>query len=397
VAAVSPDPAQTTEYAYTPAGALASVTTPAVTVGYTVDGRGLRQSRTDDLVWSTAGALPVLLEGGGHAYLYGPSLAPIAQVDGTGGVEYLHGDLLGSVRAITDDTGEVAGRSTFDAFGVRTAHTGAGDSAFGFTGSWTDPDTGLVHLRARDYDPGTGQFLSVDPAVDATRQPYAYTGNNPLLRTDPSGLCPIRDGTQVPDCTPADYGAIEFWLTPAGDLVADATFDSFLAHIYWGIGDGATMGGTSDVMYALNGACMESEHDGFYWAGVVGGVGGISLLSLGTADAYGANKLAQQEATAAENAAAKAATRGETAWTKLGREMHAAWNYGPGFTKEFRLDNGQRADAVNLVTREVVELKPNSQRAISAGYRQLAGYIRQLNEEYPGGTPWTGRVETYDR
>jgi RHS repeat-associated protein len=169
------------------------VTTPTTIVGYTVDGRGLRQSRTvslatEDLVWSTAGALPVLLEDGGHAYLYGPSLAPIAQVDGSGEVEYLHGDLLGSVRAITDDTGTVTGRSDFDAFGVRTAHTGTGDSLFGFTGNWTDPDTHLVHLRARDYDPGTGQFLSVDPAVDSTRQPYAYTGNNPLLRTDPSGL-----------------------------------------------------------------------------------------------------------------------------------------------------------------------------------------------------------------
>ena len=103
-------------------------------------------------------------------------------------MEYLHGDLLGSVRAITDSTGAVVGASTFDAFGSRTAHTGTGDSAFGFTGSWTDPDTHLVHLRARDYDPATGQFLSVDPAVDSTRQPYAYTGNSPLDRTDPSGL-----------------------------------------------------------------------------------------------------------------------------------------------------------------------------------------------------------------
>ena len=67
------------------------------------------------------------------------------------------------------------------------------DSAFGFTGAWTDAVTGLVHLRARDYDPATGQFLSVDPAVDSTRQPYAYTGNNPIQRTDPSGLDFMED------------------------------------------------------------------------------------------------------------------------------------------------------------------------------------------------------------
>jgi RHS repeat-associated protein len=91
------------------------------------------------------------------------------------------------VRLITDDTGGVVGSSAFDAFGNR-ARTGTADSAFGFTGNWADPGTGLLYLRARDYDPATGQFLSVDPAVDATRQPYAYTGNNPLLLTDPTGL-----------------------------------------------------------------------------------------------------------------------------------------------------------------------------------------------------------------
>jgi RHS repeat-associated protein len=121
-----------------------------------------------------AGALPLLLDDGNHAYLYGPSLTPVAQVDGNGDIEYLHADLIGSVRLITDDTGAVTGSNAYDAFGNRT-HTGTADSAFGYTGNWTDPGTGLLYLRARDYDPATGQFLAVDPAVDSTRQPYAYT------------------------------------------------------------------------------------------------------------------------------------------------------------------------------------------------------------------------------
>src|SRR5947209_17608331 len=45
------------------------------------------------------------------------------------------------------------------------------------------------YLRARYYDPSTGQFISRDPAVASTRQPYAYVGDNPLNGTDPSGLC----------------------------------------------------------------------------------------------------------------------------------------------------------------------------------------------------------------
>jgi hypothetical protein len=44
----------------------------------------------------------------------------------------------------------------------------------------------------------------------------------------------------------------------------------------------------------------------------------------------------------------------------------------------------------------VVELKPNNQRAIRAGERQVGGYVDELNTEFPGSTPWTGRVETYD-
>jgi uncharacterized protein RhaS with RHS repeats len=43
----------------------------------------------------------------------------------------------------------------------------------------------LVH---RYYDPTTGQFLSVDPLVDATGTPYAYADDDPVNSTDPTGL-----------------------------------------------------------------------------------------------------------------------------------------------------------------------------------------------------------------
>ena len=42
----------------------------------------------------------------------------------------------------------------------------------------------LVH---RYYDPSTGQFLSVDPTVANTKQPYVYASNNPINRRDVNG------------------------------------------------------------------------------------------------------------------------------------------------------------------------------------------------------------------
>jgi len=49
------------------------------------------------------------------------------------------------VRLITDEDGDTVSTSTFDEFGNRVDHTGTADSAFGYTGAWTDPATGLVH------------------------------------------------------------------------------------------------------------------------------------------------------------------------------------------------------------------------------------------------------------
>jgi len=43
----------------------------------------------------------------------------------------------------------------------------------------------VVH---RYYDPVTAQFVSVDPALGVTGQPYAYAGGDPVNGVDPLGL-----------------------------------------------------------------------------------------------------------------------------------------------------------------------------------------------------------------
>jgi RHS repeat-associated protein len=57
--------------------------------------------------------------------------------------------------------------------------------------------TGLVHLGAREYDPGLGRFISVDPIQDMADpqqwNAYAYAGSNPASFADPAGTMVPRE------------------------------------------------------------------------------------------------------------------------------------------------------------------------------------------------------------
>jgi len=168
---------------------------------YAYDGAGLRASATtgtgagavtEEFTWDVAASVPLLLTDAEHAYVYGVGGTPVAQValdDGV--VDYLHIDLLGSVVATADATGQVTSEADYDVYGMPAAVAGRAPSAeitrFGYAGEYADP-TGYVYLRARYYDPASAQFLSVDPLVDSTGNPYGYTDGNPLQYTDPFGL-----------------------------------------------------------------------------------------------------------------------------------------------------------------------------------------------------------------
>jgi hypothetical protein len=41
----------------------------------------------------------------------------------------------------------------------------------------------------RYYDPSTDQFISIDPDIADTNQPYVFTNDDPLNGEDPLGLC----------------------------------------------------------------------------------------------------------------------------------------------------------------------------------------------------------------
>jgi RHS repeat-associated protein len=85
-------------------------------------------------------------------------------------------------------SGALAGSTNYDAWGTpETAGGLIATTPFGYAGGYTDPD-GLIYLLNRYYNPATGQFISVDPAITQTLQPYAYANGNPVSLSDPTGL-----------------------------------------------------------------------------------------------------------------------------------------------------------------------------------------------------------------
>jgi RHS repeat-associated protein len=120
---------------------------------------------------------------------------------------YFHTDYLGSTMAVTDDMGAVQQHLSYDPWGKRRNLDGSDDTndVAGsvvnrqFTGQEQLPDSFLVQMNARVYDPQIGKFTAGDPADGAPVaggdwNRYAYVGNNPLNRVDPTGMVVAGQG-----------------------------------------------------------------------------------------------------------------------------------------------------------------------------------------------------------
>jgi len=168
---------------------------------YAYNGDGLRMSKTvsgtsSQFLWDVVGGLPLLIKDGSTAYVYGPGGLPLEQIN-TSTALWLHYDQLGSTRLITDSTGASQASYTFGAYGNLLASSGSVANALRFAGQYLDSESGLYYLRTRYYEPGTGQFLTSDPAVERTGEPYGYVNDNPLSATDPTGLVTWQDVLHV--------------------------------------------------------------------------------------------------------------------------------------------------------------------------------------------------------
>jgi RHS repeat-associated protein len=112
-------------------------------------------------------------------------------------IRYWHTDHLGSLTALSNDSGTVLERSRFDPFGQQLDAQSNIDSTSrytdrGFTGHQELADLGLIHMNARLFDPLTGKFLSADSHITNSHNlqsfnRFSYCFNNPMGCTDPTG------------------------------------------------------------------------------------------------------------------------------------------------------------------------------------------------------------------
>jgi RHS repeat-associated protein len=202
-----PSAGPATKYGYDQAHNLVSVKRSAegevkeINDSYAYDGTGLRMSQTINgttthMAWDTTASLPLLLSDGTSYYLYGPGGLPFEQVAGETPT-YLHHDQQGSTRLLTNSEGKATGKYTYTPYGAVEGHEGAASTPLGYDGQYRSEDTGLIYLRARIYDPATAQFMSVDPLVSETGEPYDYVADSPVNHGDPSGL-QFRHGMPPP-------------------------------------------------------------------------------------------------------------------------------------------------------------------------------------------------------
>ncbi|MEV5728041.1 polymorphic toxin-type HINT domain-containing protein [Streptomyces pharetrae] len=104
-------------------------------------------------------------------------------------------DHLGTANTVVDiASGQAVTRRAFKPYGeIRGTKPTSWPNKRSYLGTGIDDAaTGLTHIGAREYDQGTGRFLSADPIIDISdplqMNGYAYSDNSPVSHSDPSGL-----------------------------------------------------------------------------------------------------------------------------------------------------------------------------------------------------------------
>ena len=193
--ATNTDAGVTTTYTLNARNQLTGISRTGLTASFTYDSFGRRTGKTingttTNFVYD--GLNPVQEKNGATVtanLLIGLGIDEFLTRTDALGTRALLTDALGSTIALGDGTGTLQTQYTYEPFGFVSQTGAASTNSFKYTGR-EDDGSGLAYYRARYYHPRLQRFIAEDPigfrAGDVNL--YAYVGNKPISRADPSGL-----------------------------------------------------------------------------------------------------------------------------------------------------------------------------------------------------------------
>jgi RHS repeat-associated protein len=124
-----------------------------------------------------------------------------------GGLTFEAADRLGTAQLSINAADLTVTQRRYLPFGELRGTAPTWPTGKGYVGGTVDSSTGLTQLGARDYDPDTGRFMSVDPIIDTSdpqqMNAYAYANNTPVTMSDPDGQWRILPGGHYCDGCPS--------------------------------------------------------------------------------------------------------------------------------------------------------------------------------------------------
>ncbi|NQU45192.1 hypothetical protein HQ520_18065 [bacterium] len=193
-----------TTYTWDGENRLVSASVPGHLIAYKYDPFG-RRIETDDngiVTRYVYSGYKVIAEYSGSGvlqakYVHGRTDDEVLRLDRGGSLYYYHYDGLGSVMALSSESGATVETYRYDVWG-NPSGSGSSGNPYRFAGRRYEPATGLYYNRSRYYDPGLGRFLSPDPiGYYGGFNLYAYCQNDPINLIDPYGLKIKYTGTDA--------------------------------------------------------------------------------------------------------------------------------------------------------------------------------------------------------
>jgi len=195
------DSTGTTNMSYGPRDRLLTITLPgAPPMAYSYNDQGLRDSQSQNgtqlnHLYDQQSLIAESNSLGDEIARYTHSSVGLIAEARNGIQTYIHGDALNTPIAITDTTGAVTSRYTWDSWGNLQQQTGISQQPFGFTGYQRDEQTGLHYAQQRYYDSEIGRFNRHDPFrgdinIPLSLHRYLYANANPTIYVDPTGEFP---------------------------------------------------------------------------------------------------------------------------------------------------------------------------------------------------------------